>query len=734
MRNEGSATSGRATHVAKWASTTFLTWLGVGALVVAIATAPADAKKRKPDEAKPEDGIVDIGNGEPMTLVVSLSNQKVDVYRGTTLVTSSSVSTGMRGYATKAGVFSILEKRRYHHSNIYSGAPMPWMQRLTWSGTALHAGVVPGYPASHGCVRLPFSFAPKLFKITEVGRNVVVARERVAPQMIEHTALFQPLPPPEAPALVKQDQTPQKQSSLEIMPLPAVRPAYIGMIAKADVAGSTTDVPSSLEAEAAGQGGAPILKADDPATVEDTHSHAFDPFAGQAPMGNKNDTASTRGHALDDEEDGAASKPSSVAAKPIEKSAAEPPAPISAKAPAAAAVVSTPVAAPAEMPVPAALSIPVKVESAPVKVEPAPAKPDITAEAAPAPQPEAAPALAAPVEPVAVSTPAPAPASTPSPTEPIAAATPAATLPAETVTVAATPAAPAPVAPPAVEAVATAPQVSMTVASATVDANPTVIETKLGAGLKAAAILAAEPRSTAPLRILVTRQTQRDRIIGVQRIFAEMGYLMPQDFDGTLGKASVDAIKTFQRNNGMAETGTFNEELVAKVYAVAGKGQPPAGHLFVRQEFGRVFDAPVSFRDPETPLGTHLFTAMNFAPSSTKTQWMAISLQGDDSAAALDRLEIPADLRQKISERLTPGSSLIVGDTAINTASLPKGADFLVWAKDTPAKITAASLNGDVTQPKPRKKKRTTVRRSNYNYSSRYQRTPSFRGYPSWPW
>ena len=70
----------------------------------------------------------------------------------------------MRGYATKAGVFSILEKQRIHHSNIYSGAPMPWMNRITWSGTALHAGVVPGYPASHGCIRLPFSFAPKLFK------------------------------------------------------------------------------------------------------------------------------------------------------------------------------------------------------------------------------------------------------------------------------------------------------------------------------------------------------------------------------------------------------------------------------------------------------------------------------------------------------------------------------------------------------------------------------------------
>ena len=91
-----------------------------------------------------------------MTIVVSLGNQKADVYRGTTLITSTSVSTGKRGYSTKAGVFSILEKRRRHYSNLYNGAPMPWMQRLTWSGTALHAGVVPGYPASHGCIRLPY--------------------------------------------------------------------------------------------------------------------------------------------------------------------------------------------------------------------------------------------------------------------------------------------------------------------------------------------------------------------------------------------------------------------------------------------------------------------------------------------------------------------------------------------------------------------------------------------------
>ena len=195
----------------RWTSTTFLTWLGVGALAVAIAAAPAEAKKRKPDGAAPDDGIADLDKSEPMMLVVSLEQQKVDVYRGTTLVTTSQVSTGMPGHATKAGVFSILEKQRFHHSNIYSGAPMPWMNRITWSGTALHAGVVPGYPASHGCIRLPFSFAPKLFQITTVGDNVIVARDRPVPQLIDHPALFQPLPPPAAPALVKQEP-PQRQS------------------------------------------------------------------------------------------------------------------------------------------------------------------------------------------------------------------------------------------------------------------------------------------------------------------------------------------------------------------------------------------------------------------------------------------------------------------------------------------------------------------------------------------
>ena len=712
MRNERIATTGRATNVAKWTSTTFLTWLGVGAFALAFAAAPADAQKRKPGDAAPDDGIADLDKSEPMVLVVSLKQQKLDIYRGTTLVTTSQVSTGMPGHATKAGVFSILEKQRFHHSNIYSGAPMPFMNRITWSGTALHAGVVPGYPASHGCIRLPFSFAPKLFKITTVGDNVVVARDRPVPQLIDHPALFQPLPPPAAPALVTQEP-PQRQSTNEIVP-PAPQKLHPGMLARADVPGAKTDVPSSLGVQPAGQGGGPTLQADAPVAVEDTHAHAFDPFAGQPAAVNQNQTAISNGHALDEEDDGVPSKPSTVAAKPVEKTPVEPPAPILTKA-------AAPAVAPVEASAPAAMSIP-------VKVEPTPAKPEVIAKTAPAAEPVVAP-VPGPAAPAPIAGRPATPASAPA--EPIAATTP--TL-AEPVMAAVTPAAPAPVAPAAVEAVAATPQVGMTVASAQADAFPSISATKLGAGAKAAAIQAAEPRSTAPLRILVTRRTQSDRIIGVQQLLSELGYLEPQDFDGTLGKATANAIKAFQKANGMAETGTFNDDLVKKVYEVAGKGEPPVGHLFVRQEFGRVFDGPVTFKDPDKPLGTHIFTALKFAPGDTKTQWMTISLQGDDSTAVLDRIEIPADLRQKISQRLTPGSSLIIGDTAINTATLTKGSDFLVWAKDTPGgKITSASIQDDGQTTQPRKKRKTTVRRNNNDYTYRYQR-PFTRGYSSWPW
>lgn len=129
----------------------------------------------------------------PLQIIVSRKDQTLRVYRGTEIVASSNVSTGKKGHATPTGIFSILEKRRKHFSNLYDSAPMPFMQRLTWSGIALHeSNSVPSYPASHGCVRLPGAFAKELFGMTERGAHVIIANREAAPTPIENAHLFQP--------------------------------------------------------------------------------------------------------------------------------------------------------------------------------------------------------------------------------------------------------------------------------------------------------------------------------------------------------------------------------------------------------------------------------------------------------------------------------------------------------------------------------------------------------------
>lgn len=110
----------------------------------------------------------------PPLIVVSLPQQRLFLFQGNSIAGVSTVSTGKRGHRTPPGTFEILEKRRVHYSNLYDSAPMPFMQRLTWGGVALHAGHIPGYPASHGCIRLPKGFAKLLFNLTRIGGNVVV--------------------------------------------------------------------------------------------------------------------------------------------------------------------------------------------------------------------------------------------------------------------------------------------------------------------------------------------------------------------------------------------------------------------------------------------------------------------------------------------------------------------------------------------------------------------------------
>src|SRR5215475_6179355 len=117
----------------------------------------------------------------PLIIAVSINKQQLKIYDANGFFAQSPVSSGMSGHPTPMGVFSVIQKHKLHHSNIYSNAPMPYMQRITWSGVALHAGVLPGYPASHGCIRMPAGFAIKMWNWTRMGARVIVTPGELSP-------------------------------------------------------------------------------------------------------------------------------------------------------------------------------------------------------------------------------------------------------------------------------------------------------------------------------------------------------------------------------------------------------------------------------------------------------------------------------------------------------------------------------------------------------------------------
>ena len=125
----------------------------------------------------------------PLIIAISIDRQTLKIYDANGFFAETPISTGMKGHPTPMGVFSIIQKHKFHRSNIYSGAPMPFMQRITWSGVAMHAGVLPGYPASHGCIRMPMAFAQKMWNWTKMGARVIVTPGEVTPASFSHSLL-----------------------------------------------------------------------------------------------------------------------------------------------------------------------------------------------------------------------------------------------------------------------------------------------------------------------------------------------------------------------------------------------------------------------------------------------------------------------------------------------------------------------------------------------------------------
>jgi len=235
----------------------------------------------------------------PLIIAISIEKQNLKIYDANGFFAQTPISTGMRGHPTPMGAFSVIQKHKFHHSNIYSGAPMPYMQRITWSGVAMHAGVLPGYPASHGCIRMPMAFAVKMWGWTRMGARVVVTPGEMTPASFSHPLLVAQraaIPPVggeepkmDAPAAARSDeasdaglpsQPASSQASLELRPSVGHDNGVKPVMAEASVSISwhgqthTADAGSALPAttgsatmtDATSSGGNPSPKTEPAAT------------------------------------------------------------------------------------------------------------------------------------------------------------------------------------------------------------------------------------------------------------------------------------------------------------------------------------------------------------------------------------------------------------------------------------------------------------------------------------
>jgi len=207
------------------------------------ANAATDSKDKK---GKKEEAKKSAPQGA-VYAVISLADQHVTIYDATGRIAQSRISTGMPGHPTPIELFSIIGKERWHHSNIYSGAPMPYMQRITWSGVAMHEGVVPGYPASHGCIRLPGSFAQQLWGMTQIGNRVVVARRDTTPFEIANAFLPVPKMRPAPDALPGTQQTSLPLSApVKVASISEASPVAVSATAPQETQPAATTAPKLL--------------------------------------------------------------------------------------------------------------------------------------------------------------------------------------------------------------------------------------------------------------------------------------------------------------------------------------------------------------------------------------------------------------------------------------------------------------------------------------------------------
>ncbi len=204
----------------------------------------------------------------PVQIIISIDQQQLHLYSDGTQVANALVATGVPAHPTPVGVFSVIQKSLLHHSNIYSGAPMPYMQRITWSGVALHEGGNLGHPASHGCVRMPHDFATRLWVLTRLGARVIVALPELRPENFADPHLFvhkdkptPPVPTASAPPAEKPIKTAQTVDGGKTIDAPAAKPDEGAVRTAIPTASEVppTNKSGATDATPAGQAAAPVL-------------------------------------------------------------------------------------------------------------------------------------------------------------------------------------------------------------------------------------------------------------------------------------------------------------------------------------------------------------------------------------------------------------------------------------------------------------------------------------------
>ena len=176
----------------RWGICATATLAATAALTVLTVAPPAAAAAKLATPAHSAAATAPRDAGEPIMAIVSIKSQQVTIYDADGWILRAPVSTGIKGRETPAGVFSVVEKDKDHHSNLYDDAWMPNMERITWSGIALHGGPLPGYAASHGCIRMPYDFAENLFGKTQIGMRVIIAPNDAEPVAFSDPKLFVP--------------------------------------------------------------------------------------------------------------------------------------------------------------------------------------------------------------------------------------------------------------------------------------------------------------------------------------------------------------------------------------------------------------------------------------------------------------------------------------------------------------------------------------------------------------